>query len=100
MAKLGEKYESIVIFSMKKTEEEIKALVEKFTDIISADATLVSVDEWGKKRLAYEIDYQTEGYYVLYKFDSQPSFPAELNRVYNITDGILRSLITLRVDGK
>ena len=98
MAKVSEKYESIVIFSMKKSEEEIKGLIEKFTELISSGGTLVSVDEWGKRRLAYEIDYQNEGFYVLFKFDSEPSLPAELDRVYNITDGILRTLITLRTD--
>ena len=98
MAKQGEKYESIIIISMKKSEDEIKGIIQKFTDLISANGTLVSVDEWGKRRLAYEIDYQSEGFYVLFKFDSEPSFPAELDRVYNITDGILRTLITVRYE--
>lgn len=94
MPKVLGNYESVVIFNTKQTEEEIKALVEKFTDLISKNGTMESVDEWGKRRLAYEIDdHQTEGYYVMYTFSCKPDFPAELDRVYKITDGILRTLI-------
>lgn len=93
MAKTQGNYESVLVISTKLTEEEIKAVVAKFTDLISANGTLESVDEWGKRRLAYEIEDETEGYYVLYNFTSAPAFPAELDRVYKITDGILRSLI-------
>lgn len=93
MAKTQGNYESVLVISTKLTEEEIKAVIAKFTDLISANGTLESVDEWGKRRLAYEIEDETEGYYVLYNFTSAPAFPAELDRVYKITDGILRSLI-------
>ena len=93
MAKTQGNYESVLVISTKLTEEEIRAVVAKFTDLISANGTLESVDEWGKRRLAYEIEDETEGYYVLYNFTSAPAFPAELDRVYKITDGILRSLI-------
>lgn len=93
MAKTQGNYESVVVISTKLTEEEIKAVVAKFTDLISANGTLEGVDEWGKRRLAYEIEDETEGYYVLFNFTSAPAFPAELDRVYKITDGILRSLI-------
>ena len=93
MAKTQGNYESVLVISTKLTVEEIKAVVAKFTDLISANGTLESVDEWGKRRLAYEIEDETEGYYVLYNFTSAPAFPAELDRVYKITDGILRSLI-------
>ena len=96
MAKLSEKYEAIIVFSLKKTEDEIKALTEKFADLIKATGTLTNTDEWGKRKLAYEINYISEGYYVLVKFTSGPDFPAELDRVLGITDGILRSLITRR----
>lgn len=96
MAKLNEKYEAVVVFSVKTNDEEqIKAAVNKFTDLIKANGTLTSVDEWGKKKLAYEINYEDEGYYVLYKFESKPDFPAEFERVINITDGVLRSLVVL-----
>ena len=97
MAKVNENYEAVVIFSMKQGEEAIKAVVEKFGALIEKNGTLESVDEWGKRTLAYEINDETEGYYVLYNFNSVPSFPVEMERRLNITDGILRSLIVTRV---
>lgn len=96
MAKLSQKYESIIVLSLKSGEEAVQELVEKFKKLINDKATLESVDEWGKRRLAYEIDYQTEGYYVLLNFESDPSFPAELDRVCKITDGVLRTLIVAK----
>jgi len=71
-------------------------LVTKFKDLISANATLDSVDEWGKRRLAYAIDYKTEGYYVLMSFTSGPEFPKELDRILGITEGIMRSMIVCK----
>lgn len=97
MAKLNEKYEAIVIFNTKLGEENVKALNDKVNDLIVKNATLDSVDEWGKRRLAYPIQDETEGYYVLYNFTSESSFPAELDRVLKITDGVLRSLITVKI---
>ena len=85
-------YEAVVIFSVKNGDD-VSALVEKFKALIEANGTLGSVEEWGKKRLAYAIDFETEGYYVLYNFESDPSFPAEFERVVNITDGAMRSQI-------
>lgn len=95
MAKLSEKYEAVIVFSLKKDEEQIKALTEKFSDLIKVNGTLTNIDEWGKRKLAYEINYEGEGYYVLYNFESKPDFPAELERVINITDGVLRSVVVL-----
>ncbi len=86
-------YESVVIFSLKNGEDAISDLVQKFKDLIEKNAVLDSCDEWGKKNLAYMINKETEGYYVLFNFICDPEFPAELDRVYKITDGILRSLI-------
>ena len=63
MAKLSEKYEAIIVFSLKKTEDEIKALTAKFADLIKANGTLTNIDEWGKRKLAYEINYEGEGYF-------------------------------------
>ena len=97
MAKANENYEAVIIFSMKQGEEAIKALIEKFGALIEKNGTLEGVDEWGKRTLAYEINDETEGYYVLYNFNSVPSFPVEMERRLNITDGILRSLIVTRV---
>lgn len=96
MAKLGEKYEAVVVFSLKNGEEAVQSLVAKFSDLVKQNAELVNVDEWGKRKLAYDINYETEGYYVVYSFDSKPDFPMEFERIINITDGVLRSLVTLR----
>ena len=93
MAKITANYESMVVFSVKAGEEAVNALVAKFKDMIEANATLTNVEEWGKRKLAYEINYETEGYYVIYTFESKPYFPAELNRVLNITEGVLRSIV-------
>ncbi len=97
MAKLNEKYEAVVIFSMKQGEESIKESAEKFAELIRANGELESVDEWGKRTLAYEINDEAEGYYVLYTFNSVPSFPYELERRLRIADGVLRSLVVTRV---
>ena len=89
-------YEIVMVFSLSKGEEAVNALKTKFTDLISKNGTLGEVEEWGKKKLAYAINYETDGYYVLIKFSSEESFPAELDRVINITDGVLRSLIVAK----
>lgn len=89
-------YEIVMVFSLSKEEEAVNALKTKFTDLISKNGTLGEVEEWGKKKLAYAINYETDGYYVLINFSSDESFPAELDRVINITDGVLRSLIVAK----
>ncbi|MBR3835686.1 MAG: 30S ribosomal protein S6 [Clostridia bacterium] len=86
-------YEAMLVFSVKESEDAAKALVEKFKSLIEKNGTVESVEEWGKRKLAYAINYETDGYYALYNFSSEPEFPAELDRVLNITDGVLRSLI-------
>lgn len=86
-------YETIMVLSVKNGEEAVQALVEKFKKTIEKYATLQSVDEWGKRKLAYQINKESEGYYVLINFESEADFPAELDRRYKITDGVLRSLI-------
>ena len=86
-------YEAMLVFSVKESEDAAKALEEKFKALIEKNGTVESVDEWGKRKLAYAINYETEGFYALYNFSSEPEFPAELDRVLNITDGVLRSLI-------
>lgn len=93
MAKLNAHYEAIFIIDPRKNEEETTALVEKFKALAEANATDLVVDEWGKRHLAYPIEDQTEGYYTLMTFQSAPAFPAELDRIFRITDGILRSII-------
>lgn len=86
------KYEAVLIFSVKNGEESVSALVEKFKTLISENGTDLGVDEWGKRRLAYLIDDQAEGYYALYNFEADAAFPAELERVAKITDGVLRAM--------
>ncbi len=95
MAKKTEKYELMAVYSLAKGEDAVKELVEKFKNKIEAAATLENIDEWGKRKLAYPINDEPDGYYALYTFTSTPDFPAELERVLNITDGVLRFLVTV-----
>ena len=88
------KYETMLITSAALDEEATSALVGKFKSLIEANGTIDSIDEWGKRRLAYPINDLVEGYYVLMNMESKPEFPAELERVMKITDGILRCLTT------
>lgn len=86
-------YEVMMVFSLKNGEEAAVALKEKFQAMIEANGTLDSVDDWGKRRLAYLINDEAEGYYVLANFTAAKEFPAELDRVFKITDGVLRTMI-------
>jgi small subunit ribosomal protein S6 len=94
MAKISAKYEILYIIDPAQGEEGIQALVEKFKAMVEQEGTLTNIDEWGKRRLAYPINDLTEGYYVLMNCEAKAELPAELDRVFKITDGILRSLIT------
>lgn len=96
MAKTSEKYEVMYVLNPNLSEEETAALVAKFKALVEQNGTLDEMEEMGKRKLAYEINYLTEGYYVLVKFTSGPDFPAELDRIFGITDGVIRSLITKR----
>ena len=98
MAKTSEKYELMYIINPNLSEEETAGIVEKFKALVEQNGTLDKMEEMGKHKLAYEINYISEGYYVLVKFTSAPEFPAELDRVLGITDGVIRSLITLRYE--
>ncbi|MBQ8001598.1 MAG: 30S ribosomal protein S6 [Ruminococcus sp.] len=91
-------YETVMVLSLKNGEEAVQAIVEKFKNTIEKHATLQSIDEWGKRKLAYLINKESEGYYVLINFESDAAFPAELDRRYKITDGVLRSLIIKKED--
>ena len=93
-------YETLFALNGTLGEEDTKALVEKFVALINENASDVSVNEWGKRRLAYPINDITEGYYVLVGFKSEPSFPAELDRVFGITEGVLRYMTTTKCEGK
>ena len=98
MAKTTEKYEVLYVLNPNLTEEETQAIVEKFKTLIEQNGTVDEMEEWGKRKLAYEINDLTEGYYVLVKFTSGPELPAELDRILGITDGVIRSLVTLRYE--
>lgn len=89
-------YEIVMVFSLANGEEAVEKLKEKFTTLISKNGTLGEVEEWGKRKLAYPINYESDGYYVVINFACEESFPAELDRVINITDGVLRSLIVAK----
>lgn len=87
------KYETIFIVDSSMGEEAVKGVVEKFVNLIKDAGEIDKVDEWGNKRLAYEIKDKIDGYYVLVLFDADTEFPQELERIYKITDGILKYLI-------
>ena len=93
MAKLNANYETVYIIDPRKNEEDTAALVEKFKALAETHATQVELDDWGRRHLAYPIQDQTEGHYVRMTFTAAPAFPAELDRIFRITDGIMRSII-------
>ena len=86
-------YETMMVFSVANGEEAVQPLMEKFKAMIEANGTLESVDEWGKRKLAYLIEDEAEGYYVFTTFTAGPEFPAELERIAGITDGVLRAMV-------
>jgi small subunit ribosomal protein S6 len=90
------KYETMLVTSSALDEEATAALVGKFKSLIEANGTIDSVDDWGKKRLAYPINDEQDGVYTVINFTCNPDFPAELDRVYKITDGVLRTLIVAK----
>ena len=91
-------YETLFVVSGNLSEEEYVAIKEKFVNLVNDNATDVEVNEWGKRKLAYTIDYITEGYYVLLTFKSEPSFPLELSRVFGITEGVIRYMTTTKCE--
>ena len=89
-------YETMLITSATLDEEAGTAVVNKFKKLIEANGTIDAVEEWGKRRLAYPINKEEDGVYTLIHFTSEADFPAELDRVYKITDGVLRTLIIVK----
>ena len=87
------KYETIIILNSNLEEEATKSAISKVTDLIAKHGTVESTEEWGKKKLAYPIKKQNEWYYVLINFSSNPDFIDELERVYNITDEIIKHIV-------
>lgn len=93
MEKVINNYETIFVINPSLDEEATKAVVEKFKTLIEQNGTVENVDEWGKRKLAYPINYITEGYYVLINFSSEAQFPTELERIFRISDDIIRSIV-------
>ena len=93
MAKINGNYEALYILNPALDEESIAALVAKFKAVVEAGDPAAQVEEWGKRRLAYPIQDQTDGHYVRMTFSAAPAFPAELDRIFRITDGVMRSII-------
>ena len=96
MAKVSANYEVVYIIDPAQGEENTAALVAKFKTLAEQNGSAVEVEEWGSRKLAYPINYKTEGYYVLMTFNAAAAIPAELDRIYKITDGIMRSLIVCK----
>jgi small subunit ribosomal protein S6 len=94
---MARKYEAVYILNPALGEEAVVATAEKLQALIESSATIDKLDVWGRRRLAYEIMDQKEGYYVLVNFSSEATFPKELERVLKITDGVMRYLV-IRTD--
>ena len=93
MEKVINSYESLFIVDVTKGDEVTEATVNKFLSLIEANAEVVDVAKWGKRRLAYPINDMPEGYYVVVTFKSAPEFPSEMDRLFNIDESIMRSMI-------
>ena len=93
MEKVINSYEGMFIVSLANGEEAAKATVNKFTGLVAANAEVVQIDDWGKRRFAYPIDDMNEGYYTVVTFKSEGDFPAELQRLMNIDESVLRAMV-------
>ena len=91
-------YETLFAVSGNLAEDDCKALVEKFVNLVKENGTDVDVNEWGKRRFAYPINYINEGYYVLVTYKSNADFPQELERQFGITEGVLRYMTTTKCE--
>ena len=96
MAKVNANYEVVYIMDPAMGEEAIAAMIEKFKALVETEGTVTAIDDWGKRRLAYPINDLMEGYYVLMTFTAAAAIPAELDRIFRITDGVMRSLIVCK----
>ena len=93
MEKIINSYECMLIIDAANGDDAAKATAEKFTETIKANAEIVEVAEWGRRRLAYPINDENEGYYMLYTFKSEGAFPAELQRLANIDEAVVRCMV-------
>lgn len=92
------KYESVIIINPSLEEEGIKGLIQRFTDLINTDGKVETVEQIGKKKLAYEVKKNKEGYYVLFNFEAKPELIAELERNYRITDEVIKFIVVRKED--
>lgn len=92
------KYESVIIINPSVDDEGIKALIKKFTDIINNEGKVESVEELGKRRLAYEIMKNKEGFYTVFNFEAKPELIAELERNYRIDDSVMKFITVKKED--
>ena len=99
MEKVINTYENLFIVSLANGEAAAKETVNKFTTLIGNNAEIVEVADWGKRRLAYAINDETEGYYTVVTFKTASDFPAELDRLFNIVENVMRSM-TIKLDMK
>ena len=93
MEKVINSYENLFIVNVTNGDEATEATVNKFTSLIEANAEVIDVAKWGKRRLAYPINDMPEGYYTVVTFKSAPEFPRELDRLFNIDENVMRSMI-------
>ena len=87
------KYESIIIINPNVDESGLKALEEKFTGLINENGKVEEVKNMGKKKLAYEVKKFNEATYLLFNFEAKPESIAELERIYRITDDIIKYIV-------
>lgn len=87
------KYESVIIINSNLEEAKIKAIIEKISNLVNEHGKVENVEEIGSKKLAYPVQKQTEGYYVVLNFEAEPTFIAELERVYRITDEVMKFIV-------
>lgn len=97
MEKVLNSYESLFIVDVTNGEEATNATVNKFTSLIAENGTIIEVAQWGKRRLAYPINDMPEGYYVVVTFKAAGDFLAELDRLFQIDENVMRSL-TIKLD--
>ncbi len=93
MEKILNKYETLFIIDATIDEEATAGVVDKFKALIEANGSIDNVDVWGKRKLAYPINDMNDGYYVLINFTAEPAFVAELERIYNISEDVIRSIV-------
>lgn len=87
------KYESVIIINPSVEEQGVKDLISTFTDLINKNGKVEKVDELGKRKLAYEVKKNKEGYYVVFTFEAKPDSIAELERNYRITDEVIKFIV-------